>query len=105
MSRIVRLKENDHDGRDQKAGKAGEARIAPEVHALLKRAAEIEGRSITDFVVTAASAAARRTLEQAETIRLSADSSAFVASLLADARPVPAMRKAKEQHDALVAKG
>ena len=81
-----------------------EARIAPEVHAVLKRAAEIEGRSITDFVVTAASAAARRTLEQAETIRLSAESSAFVAGLLADAKPIPAMRKAQERHDALIAK-
>lgn len=81
-----------------------EARIAPEVHAVLKRAAEIEGRSITDFVVTAASAAARRTLEQAETIRLSAESSAFVADLLADAKLIPVMRKAKERHDALIAK-
>ena len=82
-----------------------EARIAPEVHAVLKRAAEIEGRSITDFVVTAASAAARRTLEQAGTIRLSAESSAFVAGLLSDARPIPTMRKAKQRHDALIAKG
>ena len=28
-----------------------EARIAPEVHEILKRAAEIEGRSLGDFVV------------------------------------------------------
>ncbi len=81
-----------------------EARIAPEVHAVLKRAAEIEGRSVTDFVVSAASTAARRTLEQAESIKLSAESSAFVAGLLAEAKPVPAMRKAKERHDALIAK-
>jgi len=59
-------------------------------------------RFSTDFVVTAASAAARRTLEQAETIRLSAENSAFVAGLLADAKPIPAMRKAKERHDALI---
>ena len=29
---------------------------------------------------------------------------AFVAGLLADAKPIPAMRKAKERHDALIAK-
>lgn len=81
-----------------------EACITPEVHAVLERAAEIEGRSITDFVVTAASAAARRTLEQAETIRMSAESSAFVTDLLADTKPIPAMRKAKERHDALIVK-
>ncbi len=81
-----------------------EARIAPEVGAVLKRAAEIEGHSITDFMVAAASAAAHQTLEQAEAIRLSAESSAFVADLLADAKPIPAMHKAKERHDALIAK-
>lgn len=30
-----------------------EARISPELHRLLKRAAEIQGRTLTDFVVTA----------------------------------------------------
>ena len=45
----------------------------PEVLAILKRAAEIEGRSLTDFVVAAASAAARQTLEQTEIIRLSGE--------------------------------
>ena len=31
-----------------------EARLPPEIHAMLKRAAEIEGRALTDFVVTGA---------------------------------------------------
>lgn len=35
-----------------------EARITPEVHALLKRAAELQGRTLTDFVVSAAQEAA-----------------------------------------------
>ena len=54
-----------------------EAHFAPEVHALLKRAAEIEGRSLTDFVVAAGSTAARRTIEHAQIIRLGAESSEF----------------------------
>jgi uncharacterized protein (DUF1778 family) len=37
-----------------------EARITPDLQALLKRAAELEGRSVTDFVITAAQEAARR---------------------------------------------
>ena len=41
-----------------------EARLPADVYALLKRAAEIEGRTLTDFVVAAASAAARKTLEE-----------------------------------------
>jgi len=42
-----------------------EARISPDVLALLKRAAEIEGRSLTDFVVAAARQAAEKTIVQA----------------------------------------
>jgi hypothetical protein len=48
-----------------------EARLAPDVLALLKRAAEIEGRSVSEFVVSAAQEAARRAIEDAEIIRLS----------------------------------
>lgn len=59
-----------------------EARIPPELKALLVRAASIEGRSLTDFVVTSASAAARRTIREAEVLELSAhDQLAFAESL------------------------
>jgi uncharacterized protein (DUF1778 family) len=79
-----------------------EARIAPETHALLKRAADLEGRSLTDFVVSAALIAARRTIDQSDILRLSAESSAFVAGLLADAAPAaPALTRAKAHHDRL----
>ncbi len=40
---------------------------------MLKRAAEIQGRTLTDFVVTASCAAARETIESTEIIRLSAE--------------------------------
>jgi uncharacterized protein (DUF1778 family) len=36
-----------------------EARLAPDVLALVKRAAEIQGRSVSEFVVSAAQDAAR----------------------------------------------
>jgi len=82
-----------------------EARLAPEVHAILKRAAEIEGRSLTDFVVAAASAAAKQTIEQTEVIRLSGESARHFASLLADPPPVaPAMERARAHHERLVGK-
>lgn len=48
-----------------------EARLPKSVHALLKRAAEIQGRTLTDFVVTAAHEAARQALMEAEIVRLS----------------------------------
>ncbi len=48
-----------------------EVRVAPEVLAVLKRAAEIQGRSVSDFVISAAWEAAHRTVEEAQVIRLS----------------------------------
>ena len=41
-----------------------EARITPDALAVLKQAAEIEGRSVSDFVTSAAQAAARRTIDE-----------------------------------------
>jgi len=45
-----------------------EARIAPDALAIVKRAAEIQGRSVSDFVVAAAQEAAQRTIERTEII-------------------------------------
>lgn len=80
-----------------------EARVPPEVHALLKRAAEIEGRTLTDFVVSAASAAARRTIEDVEILRLSQEGQkAFVQALLDPPQPAPAMERAFKNRKALI---
>ena len=80
-----------------------EARIAPDVHEILKRAAEIEGRSLTDFVVAAASAAARQTIAQTEVLQLSRESAQLFASLLIDPpAPTPAMERARAHHERLI---
>jgi uncharacterized protein (DUF1778 family) len=72
-----------------------EARISAELHAMLKRAAELQGRTMTDFVVTAVQAAAQRTIEQAEVIRLSlADQECFAQALLSPPQPSPALERA-----------
>ncbi len=80
-----------------------EARITPDLQALLKRAAELEGRSVTDFVVAAAQSAAERRIEQAQVIRLSLeDQRAFVAAILDPPAPAPALRRAFARHRALI---
>ena len=72
-----------------------EARLPNDVHVMLKRAAEIEGRTLTDFVVSAAREAACRTIEAAEIIRLSAEDQRQIArALLNPPKPTPALRKA-----------
>jgi uncharacterized protein (DUF1778 family) len=80
-----------------------EARTTPETLALLKRAAEIEGRSLTDFVVAAASAAARQTLDVQEVMRLNLDSSHFLLGLLEEPLVDPkGVSDAFSAHDALI---
>ncbi len=65
-----------------------EARISTDLHGLLKRAAELQGRTMTDFVVAAVQDAALRAIEQAEVLRLSrADQQCFAQAML---KPPPA---------------
>lgn len=72
-----------------------EARISPEVHALIKRAAELEGRSMTDFVLTAARDAAQRAIAHAEVMTLSlADQESFANALMAPPPAAPALKRA-----------
>lgn len=72
-----------------------EARISTDLHSMLKRAAELQGRTMTDFVVTAVHAAAQRTIEQAEVVRLSlADQECFAQTLLSPSQPSAALERA-----------
>ncbi|MBS0174998.1 MAG: DUF1778 domain-containing protein [Nitrospira sp.] len=72
-----------------------EARISTDLHSMLKRAAELEGRTMTDFVVAAVQAAAQRAIEQAEIIRLSlADQECFAQALMSPPKPSPALERA-----------
>jgi uncharacterized protein (DUF1778 family) len=80
-----------------------EARITPDLHALLRRAAEIEGRSVTDFVVSAVQEAAERRIEQAQVIRLSLeDQKAFVDAILDPPEPTPTLKRAFERRRELI---
>jgi uncharacterized protein (DUF1778 family) len=72
-----------------------EARISTDLHAMLKRAAELQGRTMTDFVVSAVQDAAQRAIEQADVMRLSlADQECFAQSLLSPPEPAPALQRA-----------
>jgi uncharacterized protein (DUF1778 family) len=79
-----------------------EARMPADVHALLKRAAQIQGRTLTDFVVTAAREAACRTIEQTDIVRLSMDDQQQIAdAILKPPDPAPALRRAFERRHKL----
>jgi uncharacterized protein (DUF1778 family) len=80
-----------------------EARIAPDVLAIVKRAAEIQGRSVSDFVAAAAQEAADRTIEETRIIRLSVeDQRAFAEAILNPPEPAPALKLAAARYRRLV---
>ena len=80
-----------------------EARIAPDVLAFVKHAAELEGRSVSEFVVAAAEEAARRTIEESHITRLSLeDQQRFVELLLNPPPPSPALVRAAKAHRRLI---
>ncbi len=76
-----------------------EARLPASVYATLKRAAELKGRSITDFVVSAAHEAAQRAIEEEGVIRLSAeDQLRFAEALINPPPPNEVLRRAQRLH-------
>ena len=80
-----------------------EARLPNEVLTRLKRAAETQGRSLTDFVVAAADKAACRAIEQTEVIHLSIeDQRQIVEPLLNPPEPTPALRRAFQRRRELL---
>ena len=65
----------------------------------LKRAAEIQGRTLTDFVVAAADEAACRTIQETEIIRLSIEGQRQIADAILDPpAPASALRRAARRY-------
>ena len=81
-----------------------EARISPEMLTVVKRAAEIQGRSVSDFVVAAAQEAAQRTIEETTIVRLSVEDQRLMMDAIQNPPdPNDALHKAFEDHKRLVA--
>ena len=82
-----------------------EARIAPDALAIVRRAAEIQGRSVSDFLVAAAQEAASRTIAETEIIRLSVEDQRRIAeAIMNPPEPTPGLRKAFQRHRELFGK-
>jgi uncharacterized protein (DUF1778 family) len=65
-----------------------EARVTAEQKRLIERAAALQGRTVTDFVLSSVQDAARRAIEEHQRLELSMrDSEAFVSALL-DPTPI-----------------
>lgn len=76
-----------------------EARIPRDVKSILTRAASLQGRSLTDFVVGSATEAARRVIRERDVLELSErDQVAFAEALLRPPRAARAMRRAARRY-------
>lgn len=83
-----------------------EARLTAEQKAVIERAAVIEGRSVSDFVTSAAVNAAARAIEAHENMRLSLhDAETFAEALLTPGEPNRALREAARAHRKLCGAG
>ena len=72
-----------------------DARLNEEQKVLIQKAADLEGRTMTDFVLHSAEEAAERTIEERAMLILSArETEAFVDAVLRPAAPGPVLRRA-----------
>ena len=80
-----------------------EARVSPEALETIRRAAEIQGRSMSDFMVAAAQAAAEHTIAEVEILRLSREASEqFSAMLINPPKTTAALARAFKRRRALI---
>jgi uncharacterized protein (DUF1778 family) len=81
-----------------------EARLSTEGLKLVCRAAEIQGRTVGDFVVAAAQEAAQRVISEVELLKLSSNAQEqFISLLLDPPRPAPGLARAFKHHRSLIA--
>ncbi len=76
-----------------------EARISKAQKELFVRAADLQGRSLTDFVVASAQEAALQTVRTHDSLRLSErDRQAFVSAVLSPPVPAKTLRQAAKRY-------
>jgi len=80
-----------------------DARVSQEQKALIQRAADLQGRSLTDFIVASLQESAKRAIEEHEVIVLSAEARrVFIEALLNPPEPNEALRRAARTHRKLI---
>lgn len=88
---------------DDKKSARLETRVSPGVHALLQRAAALQGRTLSEFVIDSARLAAEAAIAGQEVIRLSLqDQARFAEALLKPKAPSAALKRAAKRHRDLV---
>jgi uncharacterized protein (DUF1778 family) len=80
-----------------------EARIAPDALRIVRRAAELQGRSVSDFVVDSALNMARKAIEETDIVRLAVEDQRAVAEAIFNPPPLtPGMERAIDRYKGLI---
>ncbi len=80
-----------------------EARVTEEQKRLLQRAADLSGRSLSDFVVSSAQAAAEEAVRAHEVMQpTDRETQAFVEAFLSGSQPNEVLRRHARRHRAVV---
>lgn len=88
---------------DEKKTARLEARLPADIHALLKEAADLQGRTLSDFVITSAREAAEEAIARNNEIRLTlAEQKRFAEAILNPPSVAPALRKAMKNRGRLL---
>jgi uncharacterized protein (DUF1778 family) len=86
---------------EQRSRKNGrlEARVTPEMKAMFQEAADLEGLSLTDFLIRSVREAAQRTFRERESMELSRrDQALFVQALLDPPKPNARLQRAAQRY-------
>jgi uncharacterized protein (DUF1778 family) len=90
--------------RSMHGGNRLEARVTPGLKRLFQHAADLQGVTLSDFLIQSLRQAAVQTVEEHEMLRLSArDSRRFAKALLAPSKPNARLRAAARRYRRIVA--
>ena len=96
-------KSHSVDATSRRKGSRLEARISAEDKELIKRAADLQGCSLTEFVVRSAREAARKALKEHQIMSLTTrDTEAFVKALLNPPAPSEKLKRAAEHYKKII---
>src|SRR5258706_15157340 len=99
MKTLVAPKKNDH-----RATNRLEARVDPDLKRLFQRAADLQGVTLSDFLIASGRHAALKTLLEHDVVRLSGrDSAAFASALLSPPAPNERLKAAAKRYRRLTA--
>jgi len=92
-----------HDPSGEATGGSPRGPHDPELHLTVKRAAEIQGRTVTDFVIQTLQIAATQAIEEASLVRLSlSDQQLFAQALISPPEPNAALKRAVDRYNKLL---